>query len=148
MYQNFILYLYEAHHISDDTPPIIRSLKLHWQLLVLHKWKVVRCAVVGRCQAEALCPVLMKVMMMMMIMVIIITITVIIYNFRVRNAGRGHSVKIDNNSFERVEEFKYLGTTLADQNSIQEEIKSRLKLGNACYHSVEKLLFSRLLSKN
>ena len=52
-----------------------------------------------------------------------------------RNAGRGFSVKIDNSSIERVEEFKYLGTTLTDQNSIQEEIKSRLKLGNACYYS-------------
>jgi len=64
-----------------------------------------------------------------------------------RNAGRGHSVKIDNISIERAEEFKYLGTTLTDQNSIQEEIKSRLKLGNACYHSVQNLLSSRLLSK-
>ena len=62
------------------------------------------------------------------------------------NAGWGHSVKIDHSSFERVEEFKYLGTTLTDQNSIQEEIKSRLKLGNACYHSVQNLLSSRLLS--
>ena len=35
-----------------------------------------------------------------------------------RNAGRGHSVKTDNSSIERVEEFKYLGTTLTDQNSI------------------------------
>jgi hypothetical protein len=43
------------------------------------------------------------------------------------NAGRGHSVKIDNSSIKRVEEFKYLGMTLTDQNSIQEEIKSRLK---------------------
>jgi hypothetical protein len=47
-----------------------------------------------------------------------------------------------------VEEFKYLGTTLTDRNSIHEEIKSRLKSGNACYHSVQNLLFSRLLSKN
>ena len=61
---------------------------------------------------------------------------------------RRHSVKIGNTSIERVEEFKYLGTTLTDQNSIQEEIKSRLKLGNACYHSVQNLLSSRLLSKN
>ena len=37
-----------------------------------------------------------------------------------RNAGCGCSVKIDNSSIERVEEFKYLGTTLTDQNSIQE----------------------------
>ena len=67
---------------------------------------------------------------------------------RDRNAGRGFSVKIDNSSIERVEEFKYLGTTLTNQNSIQEEIKSRLKLGNACYYSVLNLLSSMLLSKN
>jgi len=66
---------------------------------------------------------------------------------RDRNAGRGHSVKIDNTSIERVEEFKYLGTTITEQNSIQEEIKSKLKLGNACYHSVQNVLSSRLLSK-
>jgi hypothetical protein len=47
-----------------------------------------------------------------------------------------------------VEEFKYLGTNLTDQNSIQEEVKSRLKSWNACYYSVENLLSSRLLSKN
>jgi len=40
-------------------------------------------------------------------------------------------MKIDNRSFERVEEFKHLGTTLTNQNSIKEEIKSRLKSGNA-----------------
>src|SRR5215475_14248253 len=64
------------------------------------------------------------------------------------NAGRGHSVKIDNSAIESVEEFEYLGVTLTDQNSIQEEIKRRLKLGNACYHPVQNLLSSRLLSKN
>jgi len=57
-------------------------------------------------------------------------------------------VKTDNTSIERVEEFRYLGTTITDQNSIQEEIKSRFKLGNVCYHSVQNLLSSRLLSKN
>jgi len=67
---------------------------------------------------------------------------------RDQNAGRSHSVRIENNTFERVEEFKYLGTTLTNQNSIPEEIKSRLSLGNACYHSVQNLLSSRLLSKN
>ena len=56
-------------------------------------------------------------------------------------------MKIDNSSIERVEEFKYLGTTLTYQNSIQEEIKCRLKLGNACYYSVQNLLSSSLLSK-
>jgi len=50
--------------------------------------------------------------------------------------------------FERVEDFKYLGTTLTSQNAIQEEIKSRLRSGNACCHSVQNLLSSRLLSKN
>jgi len=52
-----------------------------------------------------------------------------------------------NSSFERVEEFKYLGTMLTNKNSIQEEIKSRLKVGNACYYSVLYLLSSSLLSK-
>jgi hypothetical protein len=47
-----------------------------------------------------------------------------------------------------VEEFKYLGKTLTNQNSIQEEINSRLKSVNACYHSVENLFSSSLLSKN
>jgi len=65
-----------------------------------------------------------------------------------RNAGRIHSVRTDNSTFERVEEFKYLGTTLTNQNSIAEELKSRLKSGNAFYHLVQNLLSSRLLSKN
>jgi len=64
------------------------------------------------------------------------------------NAGQSHCMKIDNNSFERLEELKYVGTTLTNQNSIQEEIKSRLKSGNACYHSLQNLLSSILLSKN
>jgi hypothetical protein len=56
-------------------------------------------------------------------------------------------MKIDNSSIERVEEFKYLGKTLTNKNSIQEEIKSRLKLGNVCYYSVQNLLSSSLLCK-
>jgi len=67
---------------------------------------------------------------------------------RDQNAGRIHSVRTDNGTFERAEEFKYLGTTLTIQNSIQEEIKSRLRSGNPCCHSVQNLLSSRLLSKN
>jgi len=67
---------------------------------------------------------------------------------RDQNAGRNHSVRINNSTFERVEEFKYLGKTLTHQNYIPEEIKSRLRSGNACYRSVQNLLSSRLLSKN
>ena len=55
---------------------------------------------------------------------------------------------VDNSSIERVEQFKYLGATSTNQNSIQKEIKSRLKLANDCYHSVQNLLSSSLLSKN
>jgi len=67
---------------------------------------------------------------------------------RDQNAGRIQSVRTDNSTFERVEEFKYLGTTLTNKNSIAEEIKSRLRSGNVCYHSVQNLSTSRLLSKN
>ena len=65
-----------------------------------------------------------------------------------QNAGQNHSIKIDNSSFERVEQFKYLGTTLTHRNSIQEEIKSRLQSGNAFYHLVQNVLSSSLLSRN
>jgi hypothetical protein len=54
----------------------------------------------------------------------------------------------DNISFERVEDFKCLGTNLTNQNSIQKEIKSILKPGIAFYHSVQNLLSSSWLSKN
>ena len=66
---------------------------------------------------------------------------------RDQNVGRIHSVRIDNSTFERVEEFKYLGTT-TNQNSVLEEMKSRLSTGSVCYHSVQNLLSYRLLSKN
>jgi hypothetical protein len=67
---------------------------------------------------------------------------------RDQTAGRSYSMKPDNSSFERVKEFKYLGTILTDKNSIQEEINSRLKSGNACYCLVQNLLSSRLIPKN
>jgi hypothetical protein len=67
---------------------------------------------------------------------------------RDQNAGRNHSIKTDNSPLERVEESKYLGTNLTNQNSIHEEVKSRLNLGKACYYSVQNILSSRFLSKN
>jgi len=59
-----------------------------------------------------------------------------------------HNMKIDNRSFEIVEEFKHLGATLTNQNSFQEEIKSSLNSGNDSYHLMQNLLSSSLLSKN
>jgi hypothetical protein len=65
-----------------------------------------------------------------------------------KKAGQKHGIKIASRSFEGVAKFKYLGTTLTDQNCMQEETKSRLNSGKACYHSVQSLLSSRLLSRN
>jgi hypothetical protein len=66
---------------------------------------------------------------------------------RDQNAGQNQEIKIGNRSFENVSQFKYLEMTVTNQNLIQEEIKSRLNSGNACYHSVQNLLSSCLLSK-
>jgi hypothetical protein len=68
--------------------------------------------------------------------------------FRDQDAGRSQDISTDNSSFKRVEYFKYLGRILMKQNSIQEEIKIRLKSGNACYQSVQNIFSSSLLSKN
>jgi hypothetical protein len=59
-------------------------------------------------------------------------------------------MKIVNNTFESVEQFKYLGKIFMNQNCIQNEIKSKdkVKLGNDCYHSVKNLLSSNFLPKN
>jgi hypothetical protein len=65
-----------------------------------------------------------------------------------QNAGRGHNIKIQNSSLERVEQFKHLGTTITYKHYTQEEIKGRLKSGNFCYHAVQNLLSSILLFKN
>jgi hypothetical protein len=58
------------------------------------------------------------------------------------------TVRAVNNSFERVEDLKYLGTTLTNQNSVPEEIKSRLKSGNACCRTVQNNFSSSFLSNN
>jgi len=67
---------------------------------------------------------------------------------RDQNVGRSKSIKTDNSYFKMEEEFRYLGTSLTNQNSVQEVIKRTLKLGNACYYSVQNILSSSLLSKN
>jgi hypothetical protein len=51
-----------------------------------------------------------------------------------QNAGQNHEIKIADRSSENVSQFKYLGMTITNQNSIHKEIKSRLNLRNACYH--------------
>jgi hypothetical protein len=62
--------------------------------------------------------------------------------------GQKHSTNIANRFSEDVGKFKYLGTTLTDQNCIYKEIKSRLNSLNACYHSVQSLLSSSHLPSN
>jgi hypothetical protein len=67
---------------------------------------------------------------------------------RHQNVGQNRDIKIANRSFENVSQFKYLGTTVTNQNFTQEEIKRRLDSGNACYYPVQNLLSTHLLSKN
>jgi hypothetical protein len=67
---------------------------------------------------------------------------------RHQNVGRNRDIKIANRSFENVSQFKFLATTVTNPNLVQEEIKRRLNSGNACYHLVQNLQSSRLLSKN
>jgi hypothetical protein len=63
-------------------------------------------------------------------------------------AEQNRDIKMAKRCFENVAQFRYLGTTITNENLIEEEIKRRLNSGNACYHSVQNLLSSRLLSKN
>jgi len=65
--------------------------------------------------------------------------------FRDKNAGRNHSIKTANSCFERVEQFRYLGTTLININSTQKEISSNMKLENASCHLVQNILYSNLI---
>jgi hypothetical protein len=63
---------------------------------------------------------------------------------RDKHAGQNCNMKVGNTSFESLEQFRYLGTTLTNQNSIQEEIKNKFKSGNARFHSMQNILSSNL----
>jgi hypothetical protein len=65
-----------------------------------------------------------------------------------QNTGKTRNIKIAKRSSTSVSQFRYRGTTVINQNLVQEEIKRVLHFGNACYHSVQNLLYSRLISKN
>jgi hypothetical protein len=65
-----------------------------------------------------------------------------------QNAGQNHKLLIANKLFEKAVNFKYVGITAANQNCIHEGIKCSLNSGNFCYHSLQNLLSSHLLSKN
>jgi hypothetical protein len=56
-----------------------------------------------------------------------------------QTAGQSNYIRVANKSFVEVAMYKYLGTTLTDQNCIHEEIRNRLYSGNACYHAVQNL---------
>jgi hypothetical protein len=70
-----------------------------------------------------------------------------LFNF-LSDLQQSHNIKIANRSFENAAECRYFGITVTDQNLINGEIKSRLNLGNACYHLVQTLWSSTLLYKN
>jgi hypothetical protein len=65
-----------------------------------------------------------------------------------QHAEQNENIKITNKYFENVAKFKYMGTTVTDESYIHKEIKSRLNLGNACYHSVQNILSSHLVPKS
>jgi hypothetical protein len=66
---------------------------------------------------------------------------------RAQNAGQIHNLKKGNKSFEGLGQFRYLATTITYQNSILIEIKSRMKSGKACCHSVQNILRSFCCTK-
>ena len=65
-----------------------------------------------------------------------------------QNAGQNNDIKVDNISFETVEQLKWLGTTLRNQNLLYEESNCRLNSGSAFCHSVQNLSSSIFLCKN
>jgi hypothetical protein len=67
---------------------------------------------------------------------------------RHHSCGQNQNIRIANESFENLAKFKYLETTLTNQKIILHEIQNILNSVNSCYHSIQNLLSSRLISKN
>jgi hypothetical protein len=65
-----------------------------------------------------------------------------------KTARQSHNIKIGNKSFEGMEQLIYFITTMTNQNSIKEEIKSRLNSRVECCHLMHNLLPASFLSKN
>jgi len=61
---------------------------------------------------------------------------------------RNEVLEVKNYKFKRVQQFKYLGTLITQQNEIGTEIKARIQAANKCYFGLTKLLKSRVISKN
>jgi hypothetical protein len=61
------------------------------------------------------------------------------------NLGQNQNIRMANESFGKAAKFRYLRTTLTNQNDIHDEIKRRLNSGNACYYSIQNLFSSCLI---
>uniref|UniRef100_A0A2S2PC31 Reverse transcriptase domain-containing protein n=1 Tax=Schizaphis graminum TaxID=13262 RepID=A0A2S2PC31_SCHGA len=61
---------------------------------------------------------------------------------------RNAVLEVENYKFKRVQQFKYLGTLITQQNEIDTEIKARIQAANKCYFGQTKLLRFRVISKN
>jgi len=70
------------------------------------------------------------------------------YRFSLITRMQDKIIKVGNKSLKNLAKVKYIRTRIAYQNYIHKEIMSRLNLGDACYHSVQGLFSSHLLSKN
>jgi len=64
------------------------------------------------------------------------------YMLLTHKEGQNRNINTDNRTSENAAKFEYLVATLTNQNSVHEDIKSKLPFGNACYHSVQNVLFS------
>lgn len=54
---------------------------------------------------------------------------------------------INGHAFERVNEFKYLGTIINDQNKLRAEINTRIKSANKCFFALKKQFRSKFISR-